>query len=315
MGEADRYHDYRHMSRRKRGLLLGQEDNALVWLVAINVVAFLIIMLIQVAYSFGGGSNSPFMLNAAPYFQLPSGFAALSEKPWTLLTYMFSEFSVLRLLSNMLWLWAFGYILQDITGNRKIIPIFIYGGIMGGLFFIGAHYLFPFLKAQRGLAPLVGSNAAVTAIAVSATVLAPGYRILRNIGNGIPIWVLTMVYLLIAFAGVASFSAAYSFATFGGALAGYLFVVMLRRNKDASLWMNQFYNWVINVFNPYKNKNTPAAKEKVFYNTGNRSPYTKTTNITQQRVDEILDKINQQGYHFLTDEEKSILKKAADEDL
>jgi hypothetical protein len=36
--------------------------------------------------------------------------------------------------------------------------------------------------------------------------------------------------------------------------------------------------------------------------------------VTQQRIDEILDKINQQGYRFLTDEEKDILKRAADEE-
>ena len=65
----------------------------------------------------------------------------------------------------------------------------------------------------------------------------------------------------------------------------------------------------------HKKNNKPSTKEKVFYNTGGRSPYSKKAIITQQRVDEILDKINQRGYQFLTDEEKQILKKAADEDL
>jgi len=37
--------------------------------------------------------------------------------------------------------------------------------------------------------------------------------------------------------------------------------------------------------------------------------------VTQQRIDEILDKINQKGYHFLTDEEKELLKRASEEDL
>jgi uncharacterized protein YcgL (UPF0745 family) len=36
-------------------------------------------------------------------------------------------------------------------------------------------------------------------------------------------------------------------------------------------------------------------------------------NITSKRIDEILDKINQQGYHLLTDEEKDILRRAAEE--
>jgi hypothetical protein len=43
-------------------------------------------------------------------------------------------------------------------------------------------------------------------------------------------------------------------------------------------------------------------------------PYKKIPNITQKRIDEILDKINQQGYRFLTSEEKEILKRAAEEE-
>ena len=38
------------------------------------------------------------------------------------------------------------------------------------------------------------------------------------------------------------------------------------------------------------------------------------TEVTQNRLDEILDKINQKGYHFLTDEEKSFLKKASEDE-
>jgi len=79
--------------------------------------------------------------------------------------------------------------------------------------------------------------------------------------------------------------------------------------------MNKLYDWFINLFNPNKKSNKQPTKERVFYNTGNRNPYSKKSIITQQRVDEILDKINQRGYQFLTDEEKQILKKAADEDL
>jgi hypothetical protein len=70
----------------------------------------------------------------------------------------------------------------------------------------------------------------------------------------------------------------------------------------------------MNLFNPYKKPSKEKIKETVFYNTGKRKPYEKTTHITQQRVDEILDKISQKGYHFLTEEEKAILKKAAEDD-
>jgi len=84
---------------------------------------------------------------------------------------------------------------------------------------------------------------------------------------------------------------------------------------DGSVWMNNLYDWFMNLFSPNKKQTSVRSiKEKVFYNVGNKNPYKKVSTVTQQRVDEILDKINQQGYHFLTDEEKDILKRAAEAD-
>jgi hypothetical protein len=56
------------------------------------------------------------------------------------------------------------------------------------------------------------------------------------------------------------------------------------------------------------------VKEQLFYKSETR-PYKKTPNVTQQRIDDILDKINQKGYHYLTEEEKELLKRASKEDL
>ena len=67
--------------------------------------------------------------------------------------------------------------------------------------------------------------------------------------------------------------------------------------------MNRLYSKFITLFDP-KIKPGKPDKSDIFYNSGNRMPFTKTTKVTQKRVDEILDKINQKGYHFLTDEEK-----------
>ena len=50
----------------------------------------------------------------------------------------------------------------------------------------------------------------------------------------------------------------------------------------------------------------------MFYKTGNQKPFVKRSIVTQQRIDEILDKINQKGYHLLSEEEKSILKRAGE---
>lgn len=314
MGETERYSEYR---RPRNRLTLGSDGNALVALFTINVIFFLLLTTIEVVYGFFQGKQglAAFNTDVVQYFSMPADLARLSERPWTVLTYMFSHTRVLHILTNMIWLWGFGYMLQDLTGNKKLIPIYIYGGIAGGIAFILANYLIPSLKPGLAGATLLGANAGTMAVAVATTMLAPNYRFFRNLNGGIPIWVLTLIYVLIDFAGVATLNAGFSLSHISGGLAGFLFVYLLRKEIDGSTWMNNLYNRVINLFNPDKKNDKVSVKDRVFYNSGNRKPYNKTAHITQQRVDEILDKINQKGYHFLTDEEKNILKRAAEEDL
>jgi membrane associated rhomboid family serine protease len=312
MGESDRYPEYK---RPRKRLTLGSDGNALVALFTINVIFFLLLITIQVVYFFFQSNAGAFNTQVVQYFEMPAGLTKLSERPWTILTYMFTHTRVMHILSNMLWLWAFGYILQELTGNKKLIPIYIYGGLAGALVFIFANYLIPSLQPVIGRNSLIGANAGTMAVAVATTTLAPQYRFFKNLNGGIPIWILTIIYIVIDYAGVASLSAPFSLSHLSGGLAGFLFVFLLRKEKDGSIWMNNFYNWFMNLFNPYKKNDSNIIKEKVFYKSDGRKPYHKTSNITQQRVDEILDKINQKGYHFLTDEEKNILKRAAEEDL
>lgn len=314
MGETDRYGEYK---KPKKGILLGQDGNALVALFAINIIFFLVLMLIQVVYFYMQQTPGVYTAEVVQWFALPASFTRLSERPWTILTYMFSDTgqNIIRLISNMIWLWAFGYLLQQMAGNDKLIPIYIYGGLLGSIVFILAHYLIPPLRPMTGTATLLGANAGTLAVAMATTTISPDYRFFTQIRNGIPIWVLMSVYIIIDFAGVADMGAAYSLSHLGGALAGFLFVVLMRRGQDGSIWMNRSYSWLMNLFNPFKKPSKEKIKQTVFYDTGKRKPFEKTTNITQQRVDEILDKISQKGYHFLTEEEKNILKKAAEDDV
>ena len=310
MGESDRYIDYRI---KKKRFTLGQPDNALMWLFVINVVFFLVLLTIKVAINVNDHSNTAFFSQVVNWFQLPGGLVTLSQRPWTVFSYMFSDVDLMRALSNMLWLWAFGAVLQNLTGNKKLIPVYLYGGFAGAVFFIAAAYLIPTNKAIIDSLGLLGANASVMAVAVAATLIAPNYRFFRNIRGGIPIWILTVIYIAIDLAAVAAKPAAFPIAHIGGGVAGLLFVKMLKNNMDGSTWMNNFYSWFINLFNPNKKKQTNSVKERVFYNIGSKSPYIKTSIVTEQRVDEILDKINQKGYDHLTKEEKDILKRASED--
>jgi len=298
---------------RKR-MVLGQDGNALVQLVVVNAVLFVILKFIWLIYLLNSLNPAAYESNVLNWFVLPATLDKLSSRPWTVLTYMFSDRQVFRFIGNMFWLWCFGYILQDLTGNRKLIPIYLYGGLAGALAFVLSYAVFPQLQAAAPTARLIGCNAAIVALAVSTTAVAPDYRIFPMINGGIPLWILTLLFLLIDFSSITRGDTGAYMANLAGGAAGFLFIYQLRRGRDGSIWINQLFDWSNDLFNPNKKKKARAPKDEFFYKVSGTQPFKKIPNVTQQRIDEILDKINQQGYRFLTDEEKEILKRAADEE-
>jgi membrane associated rhomboid family serine protease len=309
MGESERY-----MDRQLRKIRLGDDDNSLMALIAINAVIFVSFGLIQVIYYISQSTSTAFQYEILRWFIVPAKLTSLASKPWTVLSYMFVHVGFIYTVINLVWLWAFGSIFQGLAGNSKIIPVYIYGGIAGAIFFVAASYAFPNLRNQVDYSFMFGGNAGIMAIALATTTLAPDYRLFRMLNGGIPLWILTIIYIIIDFTG--SGEASNHIAHLGGGLIGFLFIVSLRKGYDWSLWMNKIYNWMSNLFNPDKPViQKQKIKEKVFYNTGGQKPFIKRPVITQQRIDEILDKINQKGFSHLSEEEKTILEKARETDF
>jgi membrane associated rhomboid family serine protease len=298
----------------RKKMTLGQDGNALVQLVIINAVLFAILKFVYVIYTLNTATPSAYQTNVLSWVLLPANLDKLSSRPWTVLTYMFADQHVFRFIGNMFWLWGFGYILQDLTGNRKLIPIYLYGGIAGAAFFVLSYVVFPKLHIQAPVAELAGANAAVIAVAIAVTTVAPDYRIFPMINGGVPLWILTVLYLIVNFSTLSIGNSGEYIANFAGAGAGFSFIFCMRRGYDGSIWMNQFFDWCNDLFNPDKRRKARSPKDEFYYKVSGTAPYKKIPNVTQQRIDEILDKINQQGYRFLTDEEKEILKRAADEE-
>jgi len=304
---------------RKNSILLGQNNNALTWLIIINAVAFVIIKFIQVVYQNTTATNAEadalFQRNVLDWLALPASFDKLLTRPWTIVTFMFTHGSILDLVSTTLWLWSFGYILQDLSGNSKLIPIYLYGGVAAGLVFMLSVYAFPGLRHQiENIKPLLSGSAPVMAVAIAVTALSPGYRLFPMLNGGFPLWILTTVFVIIAFTANTGNGAGFAMAQLGAGFTGFLFIHQLRRGRDWGNWMAKFVTWVDNLFNPEKRQAEQDPKQKLFYK-ATKKPYVKKAMVTQQRVDDLLDKINQKGYHFLTDEERDFLKKASEQDL
>ena len=301
--------------KTNRKILLGQDNNALVLLFAVNALVFLLINFVKIIYYLSDIPLEFFYKQILNWFTLPASPDILTGRPWTILVYMFTHHSIWHLLSSMLWLWCFGFILQDLAGNNKLIPIYLYGGFIGGLVFLLINNLFPVLERNiLTTEPMLGAGSAVMAIAVATTTLAPDYRIFPLINGGIPLWVLTLIFVAIDFATLSSGNAGIGAGHLAAGATGYFFIRQLRRGSDWGAWMNNFVDWLDDLFRPEKKHKKKSPKEKLFYQS-DKKPFEKISNVTQQRLDAILDKINQQGYQFLTDEEKEFLKRASDEEL
>lgn len=309
MGISDRHIEYK--DKYEQPGIRFSINSPVVMLIIINFSVFLFVQFLAFGNATGDTSISPYLTQKLSAFLVPSGWSQLGSQPWSALTYSIFHYSFLNIVSNMLWFWAFGTLLLTVAGDRTVFPVYIYGAIGGALVFVTIASLVgggPWL-------PMNASNAAVMAVAVAATTLAPNYRILPQLGRGIPIWTITVLYLIIDFAGMGlADKRPYYAAHLGGAVTGLLFMLSYKNGYDWGAWMNRLYNWFMGLLSPEKNKEGNGVKEKVFYEAGNRNPYTRTANITQQRVDEILDKISQKGYDKLTKEEKDILKRASEND-
>jgi membrane associated rhomboid family serine protease len=303
-----------HQNRRGR-LLLGEDKNALTWLVIINAVIFIMLNFVKVIYKFSYedpiAASNLFHTQIADWFIMPAKAQAFFTRPWTLITYMFSHESVLYMISSLLWLWSFGYILQDLAGNDKLVPIYLYGGVAGGVAYLLAANLIPGIALHETI--LTSASPSIMAVAIATTALAPRYKIFPMINGGIPLWILTLVFVTVDYASIAGSSIGYAIAHLAAAGMGLLFVQQLKNGHDWGRWMLDLLNWTDDLFNPEKKHKKPVASQHFYKAT--KKPFEISHNFTQEKLDEVLDKINQKGYHFLTEEEKDFLKRASEQDL
>lgn len=311
MGESERYLD---RNRKVRKISLGDDNNALIALVGINALLFICFGMVRIIYQMSDSTITAFNYEVLRWAILPARLEDLALMPWTLVSYMFVQSGLIATIISLLWLWAFGSILQTLTGNRHLFPIYLYGGLAGGIFFIVSTYAIPVLGEQLPYLTLSGPGASILALAVAATTLSPRYKLFPMLNGGIPLWILTAVYALIVFAGHSG-NAPLLVANAGGAVAGFAYVSLLQKGHDTGSWMHRVYDWFFNLMEPGAKKGPNSLKQSIFYNTRGRKPFEKQPMVTQERIDGILDKINQKGYSTLTDEEKDILKKAAEEEF
>jgi len=286
-------------------------------LIIINAVVFFLDVFFLGIYHIG---NIPLSFYFAKYFYLQP-IESGNFYIWQLITYQFIHGGIWHLFFNLFALWMFGVELESIWGSRKFLTFYLLSGVGAGLFqlFVAPLFTEPL--------PTIGASGAVFGVLTAFGFTFPNRPVFM-----FPIFIpIPAKFFVIFYAGLAfllgitgSAGNVAHIAHLGGAITGFL---LLRFGDQTGLYRlvnkltggsvaHPYASYSPNPF--YKKKRYPKTyyeEEPEYYeiyDTPKEEPHKsyfsyEGEEITQEVVDQILDKIAARGYQSLTEREKRIL--------
>jgi len=270
-------------------------------LIYINIAVFFLITIVAVI---GFLLNNPAIpVKALNLISVPSSLKSLLIRPWTLITYMFVHEGIWHILFNMLWLYSFGRIFLEYLDQRKLVAVYLLGGISGAFMYILSFNIFPAFSAVVGESVAIGASASVMAIVVAIAAYVPDYTVQLFLFGRIKIKYLAIA--IFVFTSIMDFSvnSGGKLAHIGGAFFGYFYTLSLRQGKDIGKGFNKIIDFFVTLFKPRRNLKVTHKKAT------NEFEYNKIKADHQLKINSILDKISKGGYDSLTKEEKETLFK------
>ena len=293
-----------------------RKGSSLTRLIYINCGIFLALKLIYIMMLLLG-KGEEFYPTLLEWIGVPADPEYLLSRPWTIFTYMFTQFDFLHLLFNMLWLYWFGSFFLNYFTERKLTGVYLLGGLFGGLLYIAAYNIFPYFSepqispfphpALRLTSWAIGSSASVMAIVFAVCTYLPQHKVYIFLLGPVKLVYLALFTALIDIMSISSGNAGGHIAHLGGALFGWFFIVGVRRNRDFASGIVNFFEGIGRLF---QRKKKMRVRYKKHVSEMNDREYNAHKKNEQERINEILDKISRSGYESLTREEKAILFKA-----
>lgn len=285
-----------------------QQGSMAIKLIMVNVGFFAITALVSILIK----SFNP-AIQLYSYIGASSSFLHTITRPWTLLTYMFSHdlTGIGHLFWNMVLLYFAGNFFVTKLGNRKLLSVYLMGGLAGYLLF---SLLYSFLPAFSSFppSPLIGASASVLAVFVAIGIMNPNYPLkfvflskpikLIYIVGGV---VLLDLVRLQASMGVESSNAGGWIAHMGGAIFGLIYGIQLKEGKNI---LKGFEKVLDTIFSFSLPKKGIKPKLKVKKGGAKKDSPKKESNKAKEGVlmEAILEKVKKSGYDSLTKREKEL---------
>ena len=250
-------------------------------------------------FRFHGNSFGDIISAVLPLYPLSEGF-----KVWQLFTYMFLHAGFMHLLFNMFALWMFGMELENTWGSKKFFTYYMICGIGAGLSTLIIGPLF----GPAG--PTVGASGAIYGVLIAFGMMFPDRPIFVYFLLPIRARYFVLIYIgLELYAGITGTTDGIAhFAHLGGAAVGLVYMLIDQRRIP----FQNFFEKTRNRFATAEPVGRYSPNEKVHVSDAKYfDVHEDEDRVSQERIDEILDKISQNGYQSLTEQEKKILFEAS----
>lgn len=245
------------------------------------------------------------------WFYLPLNYLKLPAHFYSLFTFQFfhDPESIGHILMNMLTLFFTAPLFYRYMPEKRILPLYLAGGIVGALFTMLFYNIFPAFNLLAGMSYLYGASASIMAILFAATAFNPNYEVFVFNVFRAKILYIALFVLFIEIFSITSGNHGGHLSHIGGALFGYFYIVLLRKGFNLLMPLEKIIDWMATYIK------WPFSREKEIrlvytkYSRQEEEDKTEYTppNNSQEVIDRILDKISRSGYDSLSKDEKETL--------
>jgi hypothetical protein len=203
----------------------------------------------------------------------------------------------------MLWLYWFGRIFLEYLNERKLVAVYLLGGISGALVYILSFNVFPAFTGVVADSVAIGASASVMAVVIAIATYVPDYTVQLFLFGRIKIKYMALAIFILTSIMDFSVNSGGKLAHIGGAFFGYFYIISLQHGHDIGKGFNRIIDFFATIFKPRKKLKVTYKKDATEYE------YNKIKAEHQKRINNILEKISKGGYESLTKEEKETLFK------
>ncbi len=258
-----------------------RQNDILSRIIVINIFVFLFIAVSGILFFLAGISGNPLV----KMLSVPSSFEVFLSRPWGIVTYMFTHKGFFHLLFNMLWLFWMGRIFMNYFEAKKLLCLYLAGGIGGAVLYMLAYNNIPVFAAANPFSYAIGASASVMAVFFAVATYKPSYSVFLLFIGRVKMLHMAIAVVILDLLLLPEGNPGGHISHLGGALVGVFF----------ALWMKQ------NIRNPYRKQHKQSYKHS--------KDYTFNTEKKQEEenINRILDKISKSGYESLTAKERKDL--------